>query len=113
MLNVSQLCFQERGIRSGTVPTPLAVGLGEACRIAMEEMEYDSKHISRLSKRFKAKIAEALEFVIVNGDTESSYPGTISSYQRFLCIKLDLNILFSFFSFPILVSSTCFFLFLL
>ena len=30
---------QERGIRSGTVPAPLAVGLGEACRISMEEME--------------------------------------------------------------------------
>jgi cysteine sulfinate desulfinase/cysteine desulfurase-like protein len=45
----------------------------------MQEMEYDSKHISRLSKRFKAKIAEALEFVVVNGDTESSYPGTANS----------------------------------
>ena len=30
---------QERGLRSGTVPTPLVVGLGEACRIAKEEME--------------------------------------------------------------------------
>ena len=29
---------QERGIRSGTVPTNLVVGLGEACRIAKEEM---------------------------------------------------------------------------
>jgi cysteine desulfurase len=30
---------QERGLRSGTVPTFLTVGLGEACRIAEEEME--------------------------------------------------------------------------
>lgn len=30
---------QERGIRSGTVPTPLVVGLGEACEIARYEME--------------------------------------------------------------------------
>lgn len=30
---------QERGMRSGTVPTPLVVGLGEACRIAREEMQ--------------------------------------------------------------------------
>lgn len=29
---------QERGLRSGTVPTPLVVGLGEACRIAAKEM---------------------------------------------------------------------------
>jgi cysteine desulfurase len=30
---------QERGLRSGTVPTPLCVGLGEAAKIAKEEME--------------------------------------------------------------------------
>ena len=30
---------QERGMRSGTVPTPLCVGLGSACQIAAEEME--------------------------------------------------------------------------
>jgi cysteine desulfurase len=30
---------QERGIRSGTVPTPLVVGLGAACKLATEEME--------------------------------------------------------------------------
>ncbi|XP_010545194.1 PREDICTED: cysteine desulfurase, mitochondrial-like, partial [Tarenaya hassleriana] len=32
---------QERGIRSGTVPTPLVVGFGAACELAMKEMEYD------------------------------------------------------------------------
>jgi cysteine desulfurase len=30
---------QERGLRSGTVPTPLVVGLGEACRVAKQEMK--------------------------------------------------------------------------
>ena len=30
---------QERGLRSGTVPTPLAVGMGAACLVAQEEME--------------------------------------------------------------------------
>ena len=30
---------QERGIRSGTVPTPLVVGLGAACELAQQEME--------------------------------------------------------------------------
>ncbi|CAL9098699.1 unnamed protein product [Musa textilis] len=39
---------QERGIRSGTVPTPLAVGMGAACEIAEKEMEYDSRRISLL-----------------------------------------------------------------
>ncbi len=30
---------QERGLRSGTVPTPLTVGLGEACEIAEQEIK--------------------------------------------------------------------------
>jgi cysteine sulfinate desulfinase/cysteine desulfurase-like protein len=30
---------QERGIRSGTVPTPLVVGLGAACQLAQQELE--------------------------------------------------------------------------
>lgn len=33
---------QERGLRSGTVPTPLAVGLGAACDIAQQELEVDN-----------------------------------------------------------------------
>ena len=30
---------QERGLRSGTLPSTLVVGMGEACRIAKQEME--------------------------------------------------------------------------
>ncbi len=37
--------------RSGTVPTPLVVGLGAACALAQAEMEYDHKYISRLSNK--------------------------------------------------------------
>ena len=69
---------QERGLRSGTVPTPLAVGLGEACRIAKEEMEYDHAYISRLSERFKNKIMSELEDVIFNGDPDTNYPGCVN-----------------------------------
>lgn len=32
---------QERGLRSGTVPTPLVVGLGAACEISQEEIEVE------------------------------------------------------------------------
>lgn len=34
---------QERGLRSGTLPHPLIVGFGAACRIASEEMEHDHR----------------------------------------------------------------------
>ena len=42
---------QERGLRSGTLPTPLVVGLGKACAVALEEMEHDRQHATRLSRR--------------------------------------------------------------
>ncbi|KAG5241001.1 cysteine desulfurase [Salix suchowensis] len=42
---------QERGIRSGTVPTPLVVGMGAACELAKKEMEYDDKRIGALQER--------------------------------------------------------------
>ena len=40
---------KERGLRSGTVPTPLVVGLGSACKLANREIEYDHQHVKRLS----------------------------------------------------------------
>ena len=30
---------QERGLRSGTLPAPLVVGLGKACEVSLQEME--------------------------------------------------------------------------
>ena len=38
-------------MRSGTLPTPLVVGLGAACKVAGEEMENDRAHAAALSKR--------------------------------------------------------------
>ncbi|XP_065081936.1 cysteine desulfurase-like [Ochlerotatus camptorhynchus] len=69
---------QERGIRSGTVPTPLVVGLGEACEIASREMEYDHKWMEFLSKRLMDQIFASLPKVIRNGDPVHSYPGCIN-----------------------------------
>lgn len=69
---------QERGIRSGTVPTPLAVGLGAACEIASREMEYDHKWVTFLSDRLHSKITSALPQVIRNGDPKETYPGCLN-----------------------------------
>lgn len=69
---------QERGIRSGTVPTPLVVGLGEACRLAAKEMEYDSTHINALSDRLVKSLTSALPMVVRNGDPKRSYPGCVN-----------------------------------
>lgn len=69
---------QERGIRSGTVPTSLVVGLGEACEIAGREMDYDSKRIKELSDRLVNGITSQLPNVVFNGDPDNTYPGCIN-----------------------------------
>ncbi|KAH9494623.1 cysteine desulfurase [Bulinus truncatus] len=69
---------QERGMRSGTVPTPLVVGIGAACELAQEEMDYDSKRIEALSKRLVSRIMEACPKVIRNGDPDETYPGCVN-----------------------------------
>lgn len=69
---------QERGIRSGTVPTPLAVGMGAACELAGKEMEYDEKRVTVLKDRLLNGIRSKLEGVIVNGSEEKRYPGNLN-----------------------------------
>ncbi|XP_056130160.1 cysteine desulfurase, mitochondrial [Lampris incognitus] len=69
---------QERGLRSGTVPTPLAVGLGAACHIAQQELEYDHQRISMLANRLVQKVMSEIPDVIMNGDPEQRYPGCVN-----------------------------------
>eukprot|EP00755_Sulcionema_specki_P028426 Sspe_Gene.89868::Locus_61541_Transcript_1_1_Confidence_1.000_Length_1789::g.89868::m.89868/K04487/iscS, NFS1; cysteine desulfurase len=72
---------QERGFRSGTLPTPLVVGLGEACAIGEREMEYDKKYIQGLSHRLWDGLNEQLEEISLNGpplDSPWRYPGNLN-----------------------------------
>lgn len=69
---------QERGLRSGTVPAPLAVGLGAACELAKTEMSYDHKHIMELNNRLIEGITSQLTSVIINGDPVAWYPGCVN-----------------------------------
>jgi len=69
---------QERGIRSGTLPSSLIVGLGKACEIAMEEMDNDRVHAQRLFKRFYEKITSSLDFVYLNGDPVKRWHGNLN-----------------------------------
>ncbi|EDU42778.1 cysteine desulfurase, mitochondrial precursor [Pyrenophora tritici-repentis Pt-1C-BFP] len=68
---------QERGLRSGTLAPPLAIGMGEAARICKEEMEYDTKRISALSNRLLEGLL-SLEHTTLNGDRERHYPGCVN-----------------------------------
>ncbi|MDD3445230.1 MAG: aminotransferase class V-fold PLP-dependent enzyme, partial [Zavarzinia sp.] len=69
---------QERGMRSGTLAPPLCVGIGEACRIAREEMTKDSEHITALARKFYDTVTAKLPDVFLNGDKEQRYPGNLN-----------------------------------
>ncbi len=69
---------QERGMRSGTLSTPLCVGFGKAAEIASVQMETDEVRIRNLSERFLSGINAQLPDVIMNGNTKERYPGNLN-----------------------------------
>jgi cysteine desulfurase len=69
---------QERGMRSGTLPLPLCVGLGKACEIAKEEMAAEAERLKYLRDRFLTRINENLPEVYLNGDLEHRLPGNLN-----------------------------------
>lgn len=69
---------QERGMRSGTLPTPLCVGFGEACAIAASEMANEFERIKGLSDYFIDRIYKELPEVYLNGDRHQRFPGNIN-----------------------------------
>lgn len=69
---------QERGMRSGTLPTPLCVGMGEACAIAGKEMGVEAERLKMLRDRFHAGINDRLSEVYLNGDLEHRIPGNLN-----------------------------------
>jgi cysteine desulfurase len=69
---------QERGMRSGTLPTPLCVGLGAACAIAQVEMPDEAKRLEVLRERLYHGISERLQEVYLNGDRQRRLPGNLN-----------------------------------
>ena len=67
----------ERGMRSGTLATHQIVGMGEAFRIAKEEMESEKQRLISLRDRFWTQIQD-MEEVYVNGSFDERYPGNLN-----------------------------------
>ncbi|MES2899749.1 MAG: IscS subfamily cysteine desulfurase [Pseudomonadota bacterium] len=67
----------ERGLRSGTLPTHQIVGMGEAFRIAKEEMDSEIAHVTALRDRLARGLQE-IEEVYVNGDMEHRVPHNLN-----------------------------------
>jgi len=69
---------QERGMRSGTLPTPLVVGFGVACELALKEMAQETERLrgyqTKLFEGLKARIPE----IYLNGDLDHRVPGNLN-----------------------------------
>ncbi len=73
----------ERGMRSGTLPTHQIVGMGEAYRIAREEMGNELERIRMLQRRLLAGFAD-IEQVFINGDLERRVPHNVNASFNFV-----------------------------
>jgi cysteine desulfurase len=69
---------QERGMRSGTLATPLIVALGKASEIALHSMQEENERIKNLAQRFHGTITESLKDVYLNGDLVHRYFGNLN-----------------------------------
>jgi cysteine desulfurase len=67
----------ERGMRSGTLPTHQVVGMGEAFRIAQEEMAAEGARVLALRERLLNGVKD-MEQVFVNGTLDQRVPGNLN-----------------------------------
>jgi cysteine desulfurase len=68
----------ERGMRSGTLPVPLIVGLGRACQLCQDEMEVESQRLTRLRERLRQGIQDQLPETFLNGHPTQRLPGNLN-----------------------------------
>jgi cysteine desulfurase len=69
---------QERGLRSGTIATPLAVGFGEACRLARLGMDNEQTRVAALRDRLLAGLRDRIPGLAVNGPLHDRLAGNLS-----------------------------------
>jgi cysteine desulfurase len=87
---------QERERRAGTENVPAIVALGEAARLAREEIEQRSIEVRRLRDRFEAEVTRRIDDVVMNGDRDLRLPHLSNISFRYiegegLLINLDLQ----------------------
>eukprot|EP00929_Paragymnodinium_shiwhaense_P067735 TRINITY_DN3405_c0_g2_i1.p1 TRINITY_DN3405_c0_g2~~TRINITY_DN3405_c0_g2_i1.p1 ORF type:complete len:442 (-),score=118.81 TRINITY_DN3405_c0_g2_i1:249-1574(-) len=76
---------QERGFRSGTLPTPIIVGFGKAAEVAAQEMENDERHVRKLYNRLRFGLEEKLPKIKLNGSENQRYFGNANI--SFSCVE--------------------------
>lgn len=88
--------FQEMGFRAGTENIPAIVGLGEASRLAKEEMTERVGRLTGLGKRLMSGIGETVDYLHFTGHPTQRLPGHVSFWIEFvegesLLLWLNLN----------------------
>ncbi len=69
---------QERGLRSGTIPVPLVVGLGVACEVANDEWQSDAQHLRGLTEQLCNSLLEVYPEMFIFGDMSNRIPGNLN-----------------------------------
>jgi cysteine desulfurase len=68
----------ERGLRSGTLPVPLIVGMARALELCVEELEQEAARLLELRQRLWKRLATELDGVVLNGHAECRLPGNLN-----------------------------------
>jgi len=85
---------QERGMRSGTLPTPLLVGFGKACDILSNEMAEENARITELRDYTLKKFRDRLADIYLNGDEEARVSGNLNvsfAYVEGESLQMDIK----------------------
>lgn len=69
---------QERGLRSGTLPVPMIVGLGEALTIAGREAVREGTRLRAMCSVFTEQVLRAIDGAVTNGHPSERIPGNVS-----------------------------------
>jgi cysteine desulfurase len=69
---------QERGLRSGTLPTPLCVGLGAAMALAQKEMAEEAQRLTVWRQRLLAGLKMQVPGIRLNGEALRRLPGNLN-----------------------------------
>jgi cysteine desulfurase len=69
---------QERGLRSGTLPTPLCVGLGIAAELAAQEMNTEAARLLGLRTRLLDRLRKGVPDIVLNGNAEKRIAGNLN-----------------------------------
>ena len=75
---------QEHGRRGGTENVPYIAGIGEACRLAMENLDHEDTVVRKMRDHLEKRILEEVPSASLNGDPENRLPNTTNISFEFV-----------------------------